>query len=70
MVLSDDLVRDPEGTLSALCAALGLPFEPAMLRWQAGPKPFDGVWAPWWYSNTHKATGKLGAGLMSACLWL
>ncbi|GAB4823619.1 hypothetical protein N2152v2_010665 [Parachlorella kessleri] len=62
VVLSDDLVKDPEGTLSALCAALGLPFEPAMLRWEPGPKPFDGVWAPWWYSNTHKATGKLGLG--------
>jgi hypothetical protein len=28
VVLSDDLVRDPEGTLRALCAALDLPWQP------------------------------------------
>ncbi len=28
----EELVRDPEGTLSALCAALGLEYEPAMAR--------------------------------------
>lgn len=28
-----------------------------MLSWPAGPKPYDGVWAPWWYTNTHKSTG-------------
>lgn len=58
VVLSDDLVRHPEATLRALCAALELPFSPAMLRWAKGPKPFDGVWAPWWYANTHKSTGE------------
>lgn len=57
VVLSDDLVRDPEGMLRALCAALDLPFQPQMLSWQAGPKPYDGVWAPWWYGQTHKSTG-------------
>lgn len=29
-----------------------------MLSWRAGPKPYDGVWAPWWYAGTHKSTGK------------
>lgn len=43
--------------LRAICAALNLPFKPAMLSWQAGPKPYDGVWAPWWYANTHRGTG-------------
>lgn len=57
VVLSDDLVRDPEGMLRALCAELDLPFEEKMLSWQAGPKPYDGVWAPWWYGQTHKSTG-------------
>lgn len=57
VVLSDDLVREPEGMLRALCAALGVPFEPQMLSWPAGPKPYDGVWAPWWYAQTHKSTG-------------
>ena len=28
MVLSNDLVRNPEGTLRALCAALGIDFQP------------------------------------------
>ena len=58
VVLSEDLVRAPEGTLRALCAELDLPFQPQMLRWEAGPKPYDGVWAPWWYGQTHKSTGK------------
>lgn len=60
MVLSDDLVREPEGMLRALCAALELPFDPAMLTWPAGPKPYDGCWAPWWYTQTHKSTGGRG----------
>ena len=58
VVLSEQLVRQPEATLRAACLALGLPFEPAMLSWQAGPKPYDGVWAPWWYGSTHGATGE------------
>lgn len=41
----------------ALCAALELPWQSSMLHWAPGPKPYDGVWAPWWYGNTHKATG-------------
>lgn len=28
-----------------------------MLSWPAGPKPYDGVWAPWWYAQTHRSTG-------------
>lgn len=56
-MLSEDLVSDPEGTLRALCRALDLAWEPAMLSWPAGPKPEDGVWAPWWYSRTHQSTG-------------
>eukprot|EP00877_Chromochloris_zofingiensis_P002893 jgi/Chrzof1/12604/Cz07g00200.t1 len=43
--------------LRALCAALSLPWQPSMLHWAAGPKPYDGLWAPWWYGNTHRSTG-------------
>lgn len=25
-------------------------------RWKAGPKPEDGLWAPWWYSRVHETT--------------
>ncbi|KAL0387732.1 UNVERIFIED_CONTAM: Branched-chain-amino-acid aminotransferase-like protein 1, partial [Sesamum radiatum] len=44
-------------TLRGLCDDLGIPFQAAMLRWESGPKPFDGMWAPYWYKNTHKSTG-------------
>lgn len=54
---SADLVGDPERTLRAVCHALGIPFDAAMLRWEAGPRPEDGVWAPYWYANVHRSTG-------------
>ena len=53
--------RDPEGMLRRLCAEIGLEFDPAMLNWEAGPKPFDGVWAPHWYGAVHLSTGFAGA---------
>ncbi len=28
-----------------------------MLHWPAGPKPYDGVWAPHWYNAVHRSTG-------------
>jgi hypothetical protein len=54
---SRDLLLDPERILAAICERLGLTFEPAMLRWRAGARPEDGVWAPWWYANVHRSTG-------------
>jgi hypothetical protein len=51
------LLLNPPGVLRQLCARLGLPFDEAMLRWPAGPRPYDGVWAPYWYHNVHKSTG-------------
>ncbi|NP_001266154.1 branched-chain-amino-acid aminotransferase-like protein 1-like [Cicer arietinum] len=51
-----ELQKDPEGTLRGLCNDLEIPFQPAMLSWEAGPKPIDGLWAPWWYKNVHKST--------------
>jgi hypothetical protein len=52
-----ELLRDPEGVLRRLCEGLELPWEPAMLHWPAGPKPYDGCWAPDWYHNVHRSTG-------------
>jgi hypothetical protein len=52
-----DVLRDPAGTLSRLCAALGVPWDPAMLSWPAGPRDTDGVWAPHWYSAVEASTG-------------
>ncbi len=58
---SDDIRRDPEGMLRRLCDRIGLSFDPAMLAWPAGPKPFDGAWAPHWYGAVHRSTGFAGA---------
>jgi len=57
VILADELAANPEGMLRAMCQELGLPFQEAMLSWEPGPKPFDGVWAPWWYGSTHRHTG-------------
>lgn len=57
VLLSEDVLRAPEPTLRALCAALELPFSEAMLSWSAGPRASDGVWAPHWYASVWKTTG-------------
>ncbi|KAG2540605.1 hypothetical protein PVAP13_9NG576300 [Panicum virgatum] len=54
---ADDLQQEPEAVLRGLCEDLGIPFQPQMLKWEAGPKEFDGIWAPWWYRSVHKSTG-------------
>ncbi len=54
---SADVRRDPEHALRKLCEAIKLEFDPAILSWPAGPKPFDGVWAPHWYGSVHGSTG-------------
>lgn len=51
------LQNQPEAVLRLLCRHLGIPFDPAMLSWPAGPKPEDGVWAPHWYAAAHQTTG-------------
>ena len=48
---------DPEPTLRALCDAIGIPWDPAMLSWPAGPHPADGAWAPHWYAGVWASTG-------------
>ncbi len=58
---STDIRADPEGMLRKLCDAIGLPFDPAMLRWPAGPRPEDGIWAAHWYPAVHASTGFAGA---------
>ena len=57
VVDSDDILADPRGVLTKLCAACAIPFDEAMLSWSAGPKPFDGVWAPHWYNAVWASTG-------------
>jgi hypothetical protein len=57
VVDSDDILNDPAGMLRALCSALGIAYTDAMLSWEAGPKPEDGVWAPHWYDAVWQSTG-------------
>jgi hypothetical protein len=54
---SADIRADPAAALTRLCARIGIPFTEAMLSWPAGPKPYDGVWAPHWYGAVHRSTG-------------
>ena len=50
------VLTNPEAVLREACKRLGLPFESGMLRWPAGPKPEDGVWAKHWYDSVHQST--------------
>ncbi|UCH75483.1 MAG: hypothetical protein JSU82_06505 [Rhodospirillales bacterium] len=52
-----DIGTDAEGTLRALCDALSVPFDIAMLSWPAGPRPTDGVWGRHWYQGVNASTG-------------
>jgi hypothetical protein len=54
---SADIRANPRDSLDKLCTALGIPFTENMLHWPAGPKPYDGVWAPHWYNAVHASTG-------------
>ena len=54
---SDDVLGDPRKILTRLCQACGIAFDDAMLNWPAGPKPFDGNWAPHWYNAVWASTG-------------
>lgn len=57
VVDSADVLRDPEGTLTALCSALNIAFDPAMLHWPAGGRSTDGIWASHWYGRVLESTG-------------
>lgn len=52
-----DFLRDPEAHLRWLCDWLGIEFTERMLRWPAGPRDSDGVWAPHWYDAVWASTG-------------
>ena len=58
---SADIRENPAGMIQALCAEIGLAFDPNMLVWPAGPRSFDGIWAAHWYHQVHKSTGFAGA---------
>jgi hypothetical protein len=54
---ANDVLDNPERILSALCDRLGIGWDPAMLRWPAGRRAADGVWAPHWYGAVEASTG-------------
>ena len=54
---SKQILLTPEATLEKLCSAIGIPFDEAMLSWENGGRPEDGVWAKHWYRNVHDSTG-------------
>ena len=54
---TDDVLADPARVLSLLCEALGVAWDPAMLSWEKGPLPEDGVWGAHWYDKVNASTG-------------
>jgi Sulfotransferase domain len=57
VVDSRDILDRPERALRALCEALEVPFDRAMLSWPPGPRASDGVWARYWYESVWRSTG-------------
>ena len=54
---SDAILADPAGQLEALCKALGIAWDRAMLSWEKGPHEEDGVWGTHWYDKVNASTG-------------
>lgn len=52
-----DILENPDGVLAALCTALDMPWDSAMLSWERGPRATDGAWAPYWYGSVENSTG-------------
>ena len=57
VVDADRFLENPEASLMALCAAIGLEYQPAMMRWPTGPHPDDGAWASHWYDRVWASDG-------------
>lgn len=57
VVDSADILNNPAGTLAALCDAIGIPFDKAMLSWEAGKRAEDGVWGAHWYKAVEESNG-------------
>ena len=54
---SADVLADPALMLAKLCTALEIAWDPAMLSWDRGPHPQDGVWGVHWYDQVNQSTG-------------
>jgi Sulfotransferase domain len=54
---SKQVLLNPPKVLGELCERVGIPFQNAMLSWEAGARPEDGSWAKYWYESVHRSTG-------------
>ena len=52
-----DVLTTPRDLLHGLCSALNVPFQEAMLSWEPGLHPTDGIWAKYWYTRVKASTG-------------
>ena len=57
IVDADDFLTDPTAYQREICRRFGVEFDAAMLRWPAGRRDTDGVWAPHWYGAVEASTG-------------
>ncbi|MEM6785858.1 MAG: HAD family hydrolase [Bacteroidota bacterium] len=57
VVSARDILANPPAMLRMLCQALGVSYDAAMLSWEPGPRPTDGVWAKHWYAAVERSTG-------------
>ena len=57
VIEAEDVRANPAGMMRSLCAALDIPFKPAMLRWPAGARANDGIWGAHWYRSVETSTG-------------
>src|SRR5262249_38313701 len=57
VVDASDIPGRPRARLEAMCTALAVRCDPAMLSWPAGPRPAAGVWARYWYDGVQRSTG-------------
>ena len=47
---SNMVLADPAAQLTALCSAIGIEWDAAMLAWAMGKHAADGIWAEHWYN--------------------
>jgi len=56
VLLAREVLQQPRPMLRTLCDALGVSFTEAMLSWEPGSRPTDGVWAKHWYATVEAST--------------
>ena len=53
---ADDFLTDPTAYQREICRCFDVEFDPAMMRWPAGSRDSDGVWASHWYAAVEAST--------------